>query len=67
MNTHTVVEDERVEEQLEQRSTTVATGLVPVARQKALFEDSLLEASGGQRKRRTLATLFARRSESRWL
>ena len=59
MNTHAVVENERVEEQLEQRSTTVATGLVPVARQKALFEDSLLEASGGQRKRRTLATLFS--------
>ena len=59
MNTHTVVEDERIEEQLEQRSTTVATGLVPLARQKALFEDSLLEASGGQRKRRTCATLLS--------
>ena len=59
MNTHAVVENERVKEQLEQRSTIVARGLVPVARQKALFEDSLLEASGGQRKRRTLATLFS--------
>jgi protein TonB len=59
MNTHTVVEDERVEEQLEQRSTTDATRFVPLARQKALFEDSLLEASGGQRKRRTCATLLS--------
>jgi protein TonB len=59
MNTHAVVENERVKEQLEQRSTIVAGGLVLVARQKALFEDSLLEASGGQRKRRTLATLFS--------
>ena len=59
MNTHAVVENERVEEQLEQRSTTDATGLVPVARQKALFEDSLLEASSGQRKRRTWATLLS--------
>jgi protein TonB len=59
MNTHTVVEDERVEEQLEQRSTTDATRFVPLARQKALFEDSLLEASGGQRKRRTWATLLS--------
>jgi periplasmic protein TonB len=59
MNTHAVVEDERVEEQLEQRSTTDATGLVPVVRQKALFEDSLLEASSGQRKRRTWATLLS--------
>jgi len=59
MNTHTVVEDERVEEQLEQRSTTDATRFVPLARQKALFEDSLLEASGGQGKRRTCATLLS--------
>jgi periplasmic protein TonB len=59
MNTHAFIENERVEEQLEQRSTTDATRFVPVARQKALFEDSLLEASGGQRKRRTLATLFS--------
>jgi len=47
MNIHTVVEDERVEEQLEQTSNTDATRFVPLARQKALFEDSLLEASGG--------------------
>ena len=59
MNTHAVVEDERVEEQLEKRSTTVATRFVPVARPKALFEDSLLEASGGQRERRTWATLLS--------
>jgi periplasmic protein TonB len=59
MNTHAVVENERVEEQLEQRSTTDATRSVPVARQKALFEDSLLEASSGQRKRRTWATLLS--------
>jgi periplasmic protein TonB len=59
MNTHAVVEDERVEQQLEKRSATVATRFVPVARQKALFEDSLLEASGGQRERRTWATLLS--------
>lgn len=59
MNTHGVVEDERVEEQLEKRSTTVATRFVSVALQKALFEDSLLEASGGQRERRTWATLLS--------
>jgi len=59
MNTHAVVENERVEEQPEQRSTTDATRFVPVAHQKALFEDSLLEASGGQHKRRTWATLLS--------
>jgi periplasmic protein TonB len=59
MNTHAVVENERVEEQLEQRSSSDGTRFIPVARQKVLFEDSLLEASGGQRKRRTLATLFS--------
>jgi len=40
LSPHAVVEDEQVEEQLEQRSTTDATRFVPVANEKALFEDS---------------------------
>ena len=60
MNTHAVVGYERVEEQLEQRVKPVATKtFVPVERQKTLFEDSLLESSGKQRKRRTWATCLA--------
>jgi protein TonB len=38
----------------------IATGpFVPAARLKTLFEDSLLESSSGQRKRRTLATFLS--------
>lgn len=60
MNTHAVIGDERIERPLERSFEPAATKLlVPVARQKALFEDSLLEASGGQRKRRTWATFVA--------
>jgi protein TonB len=59
MNTYAVVEDERVEEQLAERSTTIVTRSVPVARQEPLFQDVLLESSGGQRKRRTWATLLS--------
>ncbi len=60
MNTHAVIGDERIERPLEQSFEPVATKLlVPVARQKALFEDSLLEDSSGQRKRRTWATFVA--------
>ena len=59
MNTYAVVEDGRVEEQLAERSTTIVTRSVPVARQKPLFQDVLLESSGGQRKRRTWATLLS--------
>jgi protein TonB len=60
MNTHAVIGDERIERLLGQSFEPVATKLlVPVARQKALFEDSLLEASSGQRKRRTWSTFLA--------
>ena len=59
MNTYAVVEDERVEEQVAERSTTIVTKSVPVARQKPLFQDVLLESSGGQRKRRTWATFLS--------
>jgi len=59
MNTYAIVEDGRIEEQLEQRSTTVVTRFVPAAREIALFENSLLEASRGQRNRRTWATLLS--------
>lgn len=57
MNTHAIV-DERFE--LEQGFRQAATKLlVPAEHQKALFEDSLLEANHGQRKRRTWVTLLS--------
>ncbi len=59
MNTYAVVEDERVEEQVTETATTTLTSAVPVAGQKPLFQDMLLESSGGQRKRRTWATLLS--------
>lgn len=59
MNPHAVIDDERVEEQPEKISTTVVTRFVPVVRQKPLFQDVLLESSGGQRQRRTWATLLS--------
>lgn len=59
MNPYAVVEEERVEEQVEKRSTTIITRSVPVACQKPLFRDVLLESSGGERERRTWATLLS--------
>ena len=59
MNTHAVVEDERVVEQPAKRSTTIVTRPVPVVRQQLLFQDVLLESSGGQRQRRTWATVLS--------
>jgi protein TonB len=60
MNTYAVVDDHRVEKQLEQSLRPVATKLlVPVVAEKALFEDSLLESSSGQRTRRTWATFLS--------
>ena len=60
MNARGVVEDERDQKQMEQSWEAVATRpVVPAAGLKTLFEDSLLEASSGQRKRRTWATLLA--------
>lgn len=59
MNPYAVVEEERVEEQVEKRSTTIITRPVPVACQKPLFRDVLLESSGGERERRTWATLLS--------
>ena len=59
MNTHAVV-NERFEPQLQQSLKLGATKLlVPVAHEKALFEDSLLEACSGQHKRRTWATFLS--------
>jgi protein TonB len=60
MNARGVVEDERDQKQMEQSRETVATRpVVPAARVKTLFEDSLLESSSGHRKQRTWATLMA--------
>jgi len=60
MNARAVVEEERDQKQMEQSWEAVATRpVVPAAGLKTLFEDSLLEASSGQRKRRTWTTLLA--------
>ena len=60
MNARGVVEDERDQKQMDQSWEAVTTRpVVPAAGLKTLFEDSLLEASSGQRKRRTWATLLA--------
>ena len=60
MNARGVVEDERDQKQMEQSWEAVTTRpVVPAAGLKTLFEDSLLEASSGQRKRRTWTTLLA--------
>lgn len=60
MNTYAVVDDHRVEKQLEQSLKPVATKLlVSAVAEKALFEDSLLESSSGQRQRRTWATFLS--------
>jgi len=59
MNTHAVIDEQRVEEPLEPTSTTVVTRFVPLAYEKPLFEDCLLEASSGQRKRRTWSTFLS--------
>lgn len=60
MNTYAVVDDHRVEKQVEQSLKPVATKLlVPAAAEKALFENSLLESSSGQRQRRTWATFLS--------
>lgn len=60
MNTHPVVENEGVERKLAPNSTfTVARSLSPVVGQNSLFQDILLESTGGQHKRRTWATLFS--------
>ena len=56
MNTHAVIDDEGVEEQVTETATTIVMRPVPVGGQKPLFEDILLESSGGQRKRRAWAT-----------
>ncbi len=60
MNARGVVDHERDQKQMEQSWEAVATRpVVPAAGLKTLFEDSLLEASSGQRKRRTWTTLLA--------
>ena len=59
MNTYAVVEDERVEEQVTETATPTVTGSVAVADQEPLFQNVLLESGGGQRKRRTWATLLS--------
>lgn len=60
MSARGVVEDERDQKQMEQIWEAVATRpVVPAAGLETLFEDSLLEASSGQRKRRTCTTLLA--------
>ena len=60
MNARGVVDHERDQKQMEQSWEAVATRpVVSAAGLKTLFEDSLLEASSGQRKRRTWTTLLA--------
>ncbi len=60
MNARGVVDHERDQKQMGQSWEAVATRpVVPAAGLKTLFEDSLLEASSGQRKRRTWTTLLA--------
>jgi protein TonB len=61
MNTHAVVEDEkRVETAVKERSRPETMGpLASAAPDKVLFEDSLLDSSVAQRKRRTWATLLS--------
>ncbi|HXJ87848.1 MAG TPA: energy transducer TonB [Candidatus Binatia bacterium] len=60
MNTHVIAENERAEQKPEQNFTRIVISpLPPAIREKALFEDILLESSGGQRRRRTWATLLS--------
>ena len=60
MSTHSVVENEQVEEQRRQSVNPVAIKpFAPVACDKALFADSLLDASSGHRTRRTCTTVFS--------
>jgi protein TonB len=61
MNGHAVVEDEeRIQIAVKEPSRPVTIKpAAPTIRRKALFEDSLLEASSGQRKTRTWATIFS--------
>ncbi len=61
MNTHAVVEDEkRVETAVKERKRPETIGpLASAAPDKVLFEDSLLDSSVAQRKRRTWATLLS--------
>lgn len=61
MNTHAVVEDEeRVETAVKERSRPATMGPVAsAAPDNVLFEGSLLDSSGAQRKRRRWATLLS--------
>src|SRR5260370_9570210 len=61
MNTHAVVEDEkRVEKAGKERLRPATMGpLASAAADKVLFEVSLLDSSGAQRKRRTWSTLLS--------
>src|SRR6266403_2748513 len=61
MNRHAVVEDKE-DSQIaleEDSSPPTIRPAAPMCHDQALFEDSLLEASSGQRKRRTWATIFS--------
>jgi len=58
MDTHAVIGNEPVE-QTPPWVGRVATKTFSASRQRPLFQDSLLESSGGQRKRRTWATLLS--------
>src|SRR6266446_7943620 len=60
MNRHAVVEDKDSQIALEEPSShPTIRPAAPMFQDRALFEDSLLEASSGQRKRRTWATIFS--------
>ena len=60
MSTHAVDEHEGFQTKVQESSKELPTKIrIPMVREKALFEDALLEASSGQRKRRTLATFIS--------
>jgi periplasmic protein TonB len=61
MNSHAVIEDAESDRLATKEAAGLVTTNVAVlpTRRKALFEDSLLETSGGQRKRKTWATIFS--------
>src|SRR6267143_1265617 len=61
MDRHAVVEDKKnYQIALEEPSSPpTIRSAAPMFHDRALFEDSLLEASSGQRKRRTWATIFS--------
>lgn len=60
MNRQSVLEDQEISPvATNEHSASLVQNATPHIHQKALFEDSLLETTGSQRKRRSLATVFS--------